>query len=195
MRLFTFLLLSLLAVPLARATPLIDDLVIVGDGHTIAFALASVLPTGSFIGAAEYETFPTTTSATIDDVGGHDLTVFFYAILDGARHPTSGGIDISIAGLFDYNLSGVPSLIHGYGPTFFGAYLVAGDYTLYKHPPYDNSDSFSLSIKPEASSSPVPEPGTFSFLLTGFFALLLLLRSSFLRYAGLHGREKLTSCS
>ena len=93
MRLSTFALIALLALPLAaRATPLVDDVVVAGGGHTVAFKLPVIQPYSNPVGANEFQTAQTFTNATLDGVGGYFLDTFFYGILDGNKHPLNSGI-------------------------------------------------------------------------------------------------------
>jgi len=184
---------SALTLPLAAHADTIDDFLLTGGGHTIAYSLPSSI---TIPGSPSIEFAYATATATIDGVPGYSLL---------------GGYDAIPSSIGDLQLF-VPQAIFGYstilfqGPFFMTTELVPSDdpfnpfnivatftpgtYSLIGNgysSPFDIGPDvpYTLSITPQTATAVTPEPPSLALLATGVFGLL--------GFAAIkHGRLKLT---
>ncbi len=189
----TLLLAFAFALPTAAHADTLDDFVLTGNGHTYTFSLpSSGLAAGdSTFGITTRDfLYQTAASATVDGAAGYTVTAvfFFYSGYVGG-HATEG-IDIdqpgSDVGALSAALIGAPASV-GYSvipnEPLMGPYLgfhIPGTYDRFTET-YNQGyidTPYTLTITPEATSSPIPEPSTLALLGTGSLALLSRLRRS-----------------
>jgi hypothetical protein len=180
--LFTLTLLaSALTLPLIAHADPIDDFVLKGDGHTIAYSLPA---TSSYPFYSLFNFFSDGARATIDGVSGYNIGGQYAAIFPY--------IDV----IFD-----VPSSVYGVsqlyldGPRFWSIVtepasnpppyfqfdivptFIPGTYSLQgvSSPPFEPLDppvDYTLTITQETSTAPTPEPSTLALLTTGGLGLI-----------------------
>jgi hypothetical protein len=174
-RLFAFALLSsALTFPQNSYADTIDDFVITGNGDIITFSLPasppgnhSTCPT-NIIHACEPGSrteFIVNTLVTIDGVSSQNTIIHF---LTTNRY--IGGLAIYPAGIISGMIYGGPQLFEpdAANPTF-----VPGTYTL--HPFFGlGLDPATLTITPEAATTPTPEPSSVVLLITGTLGIVCL---------------------
>jgi hypothetical protein len=179
--LFTLALLaSAFALPLIAHADTIDDFVLTGAGHTIAYSLPA---TSSFLDFSLFNFFSEGAPATIDGVSGYSIGGQYY--VEGPPTTLILSVPSSVFGVTQLRLG---------GPKFFSVdfenvqepfpytglvvpTFTPGTYTLFQQDnfldPLFPAVDFTLTITPETSTAPTPEPSSLFLLATGALCLLL----------------------
>ncbi len=172
---------SIALTPVAHATQL-DDFVLTGGGHTYTFSFPS---TGIVSGEPNFgitsrvRYTQTSDSATVDGVTVGSASGQF--VLEPGNFGTvTLGIDTQDNVFFNpfygpvlvgYN----PSSLSGYVSGPYQAFFFTGSFDLFtRSGPTGTVTPYTLTITPEASTT--PEPATLTFLATGTLGLLSTLR-------------------
>jgi hypothetical protein len=185
---------SVLTLPLAAHADTIDDFLLTGGGHTIAYSLPA---TNTFPYSTSIEFFYTYATATIDGVPGYLLHGGYDAIPSAV-----GTLQLFVPeAIFGYQtilfqgpqLVGSPFLVPSadpnnpfdYAATFIpGTYSLVGEGMSPSLPPGPDVP-YTLTITPQTATAVTPEPPSLALLTTGVFGLL--------GFAAIrHGRIKLT---
>ena len=167
--------------PTAAHADTIDDFTLTGSGHTITYSLPA---TSSFPGFSLFNFFQENASATVDGVSGYGVS---------ALHYLPGSIPVSLILSVPNSVFGAPAL-YLRGAPFFSyvtvpasnpfPYLpydvvptfIPGTYTLqslasFGLQPFDPPVYYTLTINPESTPAPVPEPSSLALLATGTLAV------------------------
>jgi hypothetical protein len=180
--LFTLALLaSALPLPLAAHADPIDDFVLKGDGHTIAYSLPA---TSSYPAYSLFNFFSDGAPATIDGVSGYSIGGRYAAIFPYIDVifdvPTSvyGVSQLYLDGPHFWSLGSEPAsnpppyyqfdIVTTFIPGTYSLQGEVGPYFDPIEPPVD----YTLTITQETSTAPTPEPSTLVLLTTGTFGFI-----------------------
>jgi hypothetical protein len=180
--LFTLALLtSASTLPLIAHADPIDDFVLKGDGHTIAYSLPA---TSSYPFYSLFNFFSDGAPATIDGVSGYSIGGRYAAIFPYIDVifdvPTSvyGVSQLYLDGPQFWSIATEPaSNPPGYFqfdivPTFIpGTYSLQGEVGGY-FDPIEPPVDYTLTITQETSTAPTPEPSTLALLTTGGLGII-----------------------
>jgi hypothetical protein len=157
-----------LLTPAAHATT-IDDFTLVGGGHTITYSSPSSTTVPDY-SPMLIPMMGETVNITIDGVSTYTEGALYYA---PALWPLlTLDVPSSVFGVSSLRLFGYP-FVDFYGPSAPNTYtpvFVPGTYQELSYST-DPVVPFTLTITPETSTAPVPEPSTLSLLCLGLVAL------------------------
>jgi PEP-CTERM motif len=175
---------SAFTLPLTAYADTIDDFVLTGAGHTITYSLPA---TSSFPDFSLFNFFSESGPATIDGVSGYIVGGSYYVL--GPPTTLILSVPTEIFGTSQLRLGGpkfftvdvVPaSNPLGYLPLDVVPTFTPGTYSLAEQdnflqtlfPPID----FTLTITPETSMAPTPEPSTLALLGSGGLGIVSVLK-------------------
>jgi hypothetical protein len=175
---------SAFTLPLTAYADTIDDFVLTGAGHTITYSLPA---TSSFPDFSLFNFFSEGGQATIDGVSGYVVDGSYYVLgppttlILSVPTEVFGTSQLRLGGPKFFTVNVVPaSNPPGYLPLDVVPTFTPGTYTLVEQDnflqPLFPAIDFTLTITPETSTAPTPEPSTFSLLGTGALGILSFLK-------------------
>jgi PEP-CTERM motif len=185
--LFAFAILaSALSITLTAHADTIDDFVLTGNGETVTFSLPA---TGVYTLHLHFDNFQASGPGTIDGATatvGAAFYVPYFEIVQGAPDLSVDSNPLSnipnLYGSIPYSWFVVPAEFPNpsdegtFNVTFVpGTYQLQTGTTIFDHP-FTPPLPFTLTITPETSTAPTPEPASLILLATGALGAITTLK-------------------